>query len=50
MTIPLDDALDEPDETFTVVLSSPVNVTLADDEAVGTIVDNDNPPTAGSAT
>ena len=31
----LDDALDEPDETFTVILSRPVNATLGDDEGTG---------------
>ena len=37
------DSLDEPDETFLVELSSPVNATLdsAADEATGTITDND---------
>ena len=35
------DAVDEPDETFAVVASAPVNVTLADGEAVGTILDDD---------
>ena len=39
----LDDALDEVDETFGVVLSNAVNATVRDDEAVGTIVDNDLP-------
>jgi len=38
------DLLDEPDETFTLDLSAPVNVTIADGQAVGTIVDNDPPP------
>ena len=41
----LDDALDEPDETFTVILSRPVNATLGDDEGTGTIVDDDDAPT-----
>ncbi len=40
------DSLDEPDETFLVELSSPVNATLASgkDEATGTITDNDEAP------
>ena len=40
------DSLDEPDETFLVELSSPVNATLdsAADEATGTITDNDGAP------
>ena len=39
----LNDALDEPDETFTLALSSPSNATLSADplEATGTITDND---------
>ncbi|MCP4657330.1 MAG: hypothetical protein GY856_18115, partial [bacterium] len=40
----LGDVLDEPDETFRVVLSNPVNVVVADGEALGTIVDDDDPP------
>ena len=36
-----EDKLDEPDETFTVVLSNPSGATLADDTASGTIADND---------
>lgn len=43
--IPVDvigDVIDEGDsETFSVLLSAPVNVTLADSEAVGTITDDD---------
>ena len=39
-----DDAIDEPDETFTVNLSEPANATIADGEGVGTIVDNDDAP------
>lgn len=38
------DTLDEPDETFTVVLSSPANAFIADGTAVVTIVDDDPPP------
>ena len=41
----LDDTLDEPDETFTVTLSSPTNATISDDSGTGTITDNDDPPT-----
>ena len=37
------DADIEPDETFTVILSSPVNATIADDRATGTIRDDDSP-------
>jgi Calx-beta domain len=41
-----DDDVSEPDETFTVNLSSAVNATLADGQGVGTIVDDDasSPP------
>ncbi|HWC10637.1 MAG TPA: Ig-like domain repeat protein [Acidimicrobiales bacterium] len=35
------DVRDEPDETFTFDLSSPVNATIADGTGVGTIVDDD---------
>lgn len=34
----------EPDETFRIVLSNPVNATIADDEGVGTIQNDDVPP------
>ena len=37
----LDDRLDEADEDFTMVLSDPVNATLADGTATGTIIDDD---------
>ena len=40
-----DDALDEGDETFTVVLSNPQNLTIVDDTGVGTISDDDPEPT-----
>jgi Calx-beta domain len=40
----LDDALDEDNETFGVSLSGPVNATVADGQAVGTITDDDPPP------
>lgn len=39
------DALDEANETFTFSLSNPGNATLADGTAVGTITDDDAPPT-----
>jgi Calx-beta domain len=39
------DTTDEPDETFTMRLSSPVNATLGDDDATMTIKDDDLPPT-----
>ena len=38
------DFIDEPDETFTVTLSNPVNATLGDATATGTIEDDDAPP------
>jgi hypothetical protein len=37
------DLMDEPTETFTVTLSNPVNGSLADGTALGTIVDDDPP-------
>jgi chitinase len=37
------DALDEPDETFDVTLSTPTNATILDATGVGTIVDDDPP-------
>ena len=43
----LGDSLDEGDETFTVTLTSPTNATILDGSGVGTIVDNDAPPTIG---
>ncbi len=39
-----DDALDEDDETFSVVLSNGVNFTIVDDTGVGTITDDDPTP------
>jgi hypothetical protein len=45
VSVPLtDDEASEPDETFTVNLSSGVNTTLADAQGVGTIVDDDTAP------
>ncbi len=45
ITVPvLDDALDENDETYSVVLSAPVNATIAKAIGTGTIVDNDPTP------
>jgi Ca2+-binding RTX toxin-like protein len=38
------DALDEPNETFNLVLSNPVGATLSKTTAVATIVDTDDPP------
>jgi Ca2+-binding RTX toxin-like protein len=38
------DALDEPNETFNLVLSSPVGATLSKTTAVATIIDTDDPP------
>ena len=45
------DALDEPDETFSVNLQNPVDATLADGQGSGTITDDDDPPavSAGDA-
>lgn len=39
------DNTDEPNETFTLNLSSPTNAGIADAQGVGTIVDNDGTPT-----
>ena len=38
----LNDAVDEPDETFTVTLSSPTNATISDNSGTGTITGEDN--------
>ena len=38
------DAIDEPNEAFTVTLGSPVNATLGDDTGEATITDDDAPP------
>ena len=40
----LDDSLDEPDETFTLVLADPRGATLGRGSALGTIRDDDEPP------
>ena len=46
VTVPVNgDVLDEVDETFSVNLSSPVNATIADGQGLGTITDDDAPPT-----
>ncbi|MFN8062863.1 MAG: Calx-beta domain-containing protein [Vicinamibacterales bacterium] len=45
----LGDTLDEANETFTVVLSAPGNVTIADGTGLGTILDNDAAPTVSIA-
>jgi large repetitive protein len=39
------DTMDEPDETFTVTLSNPVNATIADASGEGRITDDDAPAT-----
>jgi hypothetical protein len=39
------DTLDEPDETFFLNLASPVNADIADPQGLGTITDDDAPPT-----
>ena len=41
----LDDIVDEPDETFELQLLYPINATVQELPAKGTIVDNDDPPT-----
>jgi hypothetical protein len=46
VTVPvIGDMLDENDETFMLNLSNPTNATLADGQGIGTITDNDDPPT-----
>ena len=45
----LGDLLSETDEQFTVTLRSPSNATLADATATGTIRDDDDPATPGTA-
>src|SRR5690606_18410754 len=45
ITVPItNDMLAEPSETFNVVLSTPSNATIAVSTGVGTILDNDQPP------
>ena len=45
VTVPIvDDDLDEPEETFAVVLGQPQGATLSVSEAPGTIADNDDEP------
>ena len=39
------DNMFEPDETFTLKISNPINVTIADNQAVGTIINDDPIPT-----
>lgn len=41
----IDNTTNEPTETFTVNLSNPVGSTILDGQGIGTIVDNDLPPT-----
>ena len=38
------DVLNEPDETFNVNLSAPIGATIADDQALGTILNDDSAP------
>jgi hypothetical protein len=38
------DVLNEPDETFQVNLSSPINATIADNQAIGVILNDDTAP------
>ncbi len=46
ITVPIsEDSIDEYAETFSVNLSNPVNAIIADGTGVGTILDNDDPPT-----
>ena len=48
ITVPVNgDIIDEADETLFMNLSNPVNATIADNQGIGTIIDNDAP--AGSA-
>ena len=42
------DRLFEPDETFTIILSSPVGATIQDGSATGTIENDDDPPLAAA--
>src|SRR5262249_4366740 len=46
ITVPVKgDTMDEVDEIFSVVLSTPTNAAIADDTGVGTIQNTDQPPT-----
>jgi hypothetical protein len=45
----LDDTLNEANETILVNLTSPVNATIADAQGIGTIIDNDPPPSLSIA-
>ncbi len=46
LTVPItDDTIDEPNETFTVTLSMPVNATISDGIGIGTIIDNESSTT-----
>ncbi len=45
VTVPvINDTIDEPDETFSLVLSSPQGAKISASAATGTILDDDNPP------
>ena len=45
ITVPVTgDTIDELEETFTITLSGPLNATIGDDHGVGTITDDDAPP------
>ena len=44
-----DDNIDEPDETYSIVLEEVVYAGIADGEGVMTILDDDDPPTVSSA-
>ena len=43
----LGDTIDEVNETYTVDLTNPVNITVADNQGVGTITDDDPAPSIG---
>ena len=45
-----DDNLPEEDETFTIQLTNPTNATITDEQALGTITDQDHSPTSISLT
>jgi ribosomal protein L35AE/L33A len=50
VTVPIiGDTRDEINETFQVLLSNPTGANLADGQATGTIIDNDNPPSVSIA-